>query len=103
MQNRAIATKVNKGQEDWGKESAIIYSQCKKFLSTDIGTPHESQILNQKLQKSICDLDFDQDIQNLIRYKDNSNQAYGITEHERIRKKMAASTITVREKSIQNL
>jgi hypothetical protein len=43
---------------------------------------NESHKVNKKLQKSICDLDFDKDIQSLIRFKDNSMQAYGITEHE---------------------
>ena len=47
MQNKAIVNTFMKGQEDWSKESAIIYSQCKKFLSTQDQTPHnDSQILN---------------------------------------------------------
>ena len=102
MQNQAIATIVNRDQEEWGKESAIIYNQCAKFMSTQVATPinNESYKVNRKLQKSICDLDFDQDISNLMRFKDTSKQAYGMTEHEQKRKKHAVSTITVREKSI---
>lgn len=61
MQNQTILAKVKNDSEEWSKESEIIYSQCRKFLSTDAGTPINKDF-NRKLQKSICDLDYEKDL-----------------------------------------